>query len=120
MASGATLITWGSARAGREAKGLEVFGSAIARFEELAKEGRIHSHKEYFALTGRTGGFMLVEGETEELLRLAAEPETLELNSKAAAIVQDFQVQVYAGGTDQAVQEVIGRYTGSLGELGYM
>ena len=65
--------------------------------EELAKEGRIHSHKEFFALTGREGGFMIIEGEVEELLRLAAEPEILAMNAKAAAIVQDFETQVYAG-----------------------
>ncbi|MDX6216189.1 MAG: hypothetical protein QOG99_1773, partial [Frankiales bacterium] len=36
-----------------------------------------------------------------------------------AAIVQDFTVQVYGGGTDQAVQELMGSYVTSLQEIGY-
>ena len=118
--NGAMVIRWGSGIPGREANGLDVFGKAVARQEELAKEGRIHSHKEFFALTGREGGFMIVEGEVEELLRLAVEPETLTLNAKAAAIVQDFETQVYAGGSDQVIQELIGNYVTSLSEMGYM
>ena len=118
--NGATVIRWGASIPGREANGLGVFGGAVARMEELAKQGRIHSHKEFFALTGREGGFMICEGEVEELLKIAAEPETLALNAKAGAIVQDFEVQVYAGGSDQAIQELIGNYTTSLSEIGYM
>ena len=118
--NGATVIRWGPSIPGREATGLDVFGGAVTRMEELAKQGRIHSHKEFFALTGRDGGFMICEGEVEELLKIAAEPETLALNAKAAAIVQDFETQVYAGGSDQAIQELIGTYTTSLSEIGYM
>ena len=118
--NGATVIRWGAGIPGREATGLDVFGGAVTRMEELAKQGRIHSHKEFFALTGRDGGFMICEGEVEELLRIAAEPETLTLNAKAAAIVQDFEIQVYAGGSDQAIQELIGNYMTSLSEIGYM
>ncbi|HEV2255412.1 MAG TPA: hypothetical protein VGS06_19710 [Streptosporangiaceae bacterium] len=118
--NGAMVIRWGSGIPGREANGLDVFGKAVARQEELAKEGRIHSHKEFFALTGREGGFMIVEGEVEELLRLATEPETLALNAKAAAIVQDFETQMYAGGSDQVIQELVGNYVTSLSEMGYM
>jgi len=118
--NGAVVVRWGSGIPGREASGLDVFGKAVARQEELAKQGRIHSHKEFFALTGRDGGFMICEGEVEELLRIAAEPETLALNAKAAAIVQDFETQVYAGGSDQVIQELVGNYVTSLGEMGYM
>ena len=118
--NGATVIRWGSGIPGREANGLDVFGKAVARMEELAKQGRIHSHKEFFAVTGREGGFMIIEGEVEELLRIAAEPETLALNAKAAAIVQEYELQVYAGGSDQAIQELIGNYVTSLSEIGYM
>src|SRR4029079_2171427 len=55
--TGAVLVRWGANIPGRERKGLEVFGRAIARFEQLAKQGRIHSHSEYIALTGEVGGF---------------------------------------------------------------
>ena len=118
--NGAIVIRWAASIPGREAKGLEVFGAAVERFEGLAKTGRIHGHREYFALTGADGGFMLVEGPVEELLTLVAEPETLALNAQAAAIVQGFEIQVYAGGTDQAVQDLMGSYVGSLQSIGYM
>ena len=73
--NGALIITWGSNVPGREAKGLEVFGKALAHFDELAKKGRIHGHKEYLALTGnvdRLAGFMVIEGPVEELSNRAA------------------------------------------------
>ena len=118
--NGATVIRWGAGVPGREAKGLEVFGKAIEFFEGLSKTGRIHGHREYIALTGESGGFMLVEGDTKELLALLAEPEILALNAQAEAIVQDFSIRVFAGGTDQAIQGLIGTYSTAVGELGYM
>ena len=118
--NGATVIRWGASVPGREAKGLEVFGKAIEYFEGLSKKGRIHGHREYIALTGEAGGFMLLEGDTKELVSLLVEPDVLALNSQAEAIVQDFSIRVFAGGTDQAIQELIGTYSTAVGELGYM
>lgn len=118
--NGAIVIRWGSGIAGRETKGLDVFGNAVLRFEEHLKAGRIHSHREYFSLTGKDGGFMLIEGELSELLALVAEDETVKLNAQAAAIVNDFEVQVFGGGTDQAVQSMVGTYAAGLQEIGYM
>ena len=118
--NGATVIRWGATVPGRETKGLEVFGKAIEYFEGLSKKGRIHGHREYISLTGSSGGFMVVEGDTKELLALQADPDVLALNSQAAAIVQDFEIQVYAGGTDKAIQDLIGTYSTAVGELGYM
>jgi hypothetical protein len=120
MTTGAVVIRWGAGIPGREAKGFEVFGAAVERFEQYAKSGRIHSHKEYMALTGRAGGFMIAEGEIGELQAMLAEPETLALNAKAEAIVNDFEIQLYLGGTDQTVQETMGIYVGALDEMGYM
>jgi hypothetical protein len=118
--TGATVVRWGSNIPGREAKGLEVFGKAIEYFEGLTKKGRIHGHREYIALTGRAGGFMLVEGDVSELQKIMLEPETLALNSQAESIVQDFEITLYGGGSDQAVQELLGTFVGALGEIGYM
>jgi hypothetical protein len=118
--NGATVIRWGATVPGRETKGLEVFAKAIEHFEGLSKKGRIHGHREYIALTGTAGGFMLVEGDTKELLAMLGEPEIMSLNSQAEAIVQDFSIQVFGGGSDQAIQELIGTYTTAVGELGYM
>jgi hypothetical protein len=120
MAAGAIRISWADAARGREAKSLEVFAAAVQRFEEHANSGRIHSHKEYFSVTGSVGGFMLIEGELEELQKILIEPETLALNVKAEAITHGFEIQVFAGGTDQAVQELMGNYMTSLQEIGYL
>lgn len=117
--TGAVVIRWGASIPGRETKGLEVFGAGVERFEQFAKTGRIHSHKEYIALNGKAGGFMLIEGEVEELQKILIEPETLALNVKAEAIVQDFEIQLYGGGTDKSVQDLMGTYLTSLSELGY-
>lgn len=118
--NGAIHISWGAGIPGREAKGMDVLGTAVTRFEGLAKQGRIHAHQEYFAVTGADGGFMLVTGDLDELLKIIAEPETLALNAQAAAIVQDFRIQVFAGGSDQSVQELMGNYAQSLQQIGYM
>ena len=117
--NGAMQISWKASVPGREAKGLDVFGAALERFEGLLKQGRISSHEEYFAVTGGDGGFMLIRGELEDLVHISIEPETLALNAKAAAIVQDFEIQVYAGGSDKAVQDLMGNYVASLQSIGY-
>jgi hypothetical protein len=118
--NGAVVVRWGSSVPGREAKGLEVFGRAVERFEGLAKQGRIHEHHEYLALTGKAGGFLIATGEVEELQKISVEPETLSLNAQAEAIVTDFEITLYGGGTDQAVQEMMGTYMSSLSEIGYL
>jgi hypothetical protein len=118
--NGALLIRWGANVPGREATGLDVFGRAINRFEALAKEGRIHGHREYFSITGHDGGFALLEGDVDELTKLLTEEDTLKLNSQSSAIVADFEIQAFVGGTDQSTQQVVGTYTSSLRDLGYM
>jgi hypothetical protein len=117
---GAIRISWGANVPGRETTGLDVFGRAINRFETMTKEGRVAGHHEYFSVTGRDGGFMLVEGEVEELTKILAEEETLKLNAQASAVVDDFEVQAFIGGTDQTTQQLIGVYTSSLTDIGYM
>jgi hypothetical protein len=117
---GAVMIRWGSSIPGREAMSLDVFGKAINRFETLTKEGRIHGHHEYISITGRDGGFALLEGDLDELMKIVGEEDTMRLNSQASAIVEDFEIQTYAGGTDQSVQQAIGTYTSSLRDIGYM
>jgi hypothetical protein len=118
--NGAVVARWGSTRPGREAKALEVFGKSLERFEGLAKEGRITGHHEYISLTGRLGGFLIADGELAELQKILVEPETLALNSQAEAICEGFEINLYAGGTDQAIQELMGTYMGAVGELGYL
>lgn len=117
--TGAVLVRWGATIPGRETKGLEVFAKAIERFEQLAKQGRIHAHTEYISLTGKVGGFMLIQGEIEELQKILMEPENLALTTQASLIVADFEQNFYGGGSDQTIQQLIGVELDSLATLGY-
>lgn len=117
---GAVLIRWGANVPGRETTGINVFGRALNRFEAMTKEGRVQGHREYFSVTGHGGGFILLEGEVEELTKILTEEDTLKLNNQASAVVEDFEVQAFVGGTDQATQQLIGTYTASLKDIGYM
>ncbi len=92
----------------------------MARFEGFAKQSHISAHRECLAVSGANGGFMLVERELTELTRIMTEEETLALNAKAAAIVQDFEIQLYGGGSEQVVQQLMGNYAAGLQELGYL
>ena len=118
--NGAIVIRWTSAIPGREAKGLEVFGEAVGRFEGYAKAGRIAAHREFFSVSGSQGGFMLVEGELGELAKIMVEEDTLRLNDRAGAIVAGFAVDLFGGGDDQSIQSLMGQYTEAVGDLGYM
>ena len=117
---GAVVIRWGASIPVREGKGLEVLSSAVMRFEELRKDGRIQAHREYFSLTGGEGGFMLIEGEVAELQAILVEEQTVKMNAQAAAVVHDFHVQLYGGGDDEAVQSLVTSYVAGLKELGYL
>lgn len=118
--NGALIISWGPPVRGREAKSLEVFGKALAYYEALAKQGRIHAHHEYFNLTGPAGGWMSIEGDVAELLRIQLEEDNLRLQNAASAIVEDFKVQVAAGGNDQTLQQTMTRWTEVSAELGIL
>lgn len=119
--TGAVVISWGNAIPGREAKALEVFGKALAYFEGLTKQGRVHGHKEYIALTGnasRAGGFMIVEGQIDELMKIQAEEATTRLLNESQLIVNSFTVQFFRGGSDQSVQQLITQYMETLQDFG--
>ena len=120
---GALMIAWGSPVRGREAKSLETFAKALGYFEGLAKEGRIHGHREYFCLTGNSnarGGFMIVDGEIEELQRIQIEDENLRLMNEASSVVDNFEVTLCGGGSDQAIGESVTRFVETLSSMGYM
>jgi hypothetical protein len=118
--NGAILIRWGASIPSREAAGLNVFGKTVARFEELAKSGRVHGHQEYFSVTGRNGGFMMIDGELDELMKILVEDETMKLTDQASAVVSDLEIQAFAGGNDRATQQLVTDYTTNLQEIGYM
>ena len=121
--NGALIVSWGSNIPGREAKGLEVFGKALAHFDELAKKGRIHGHKEYLALTGNVdhfAGVMVVEGPVDELVKIQTEEKTRVLLIEASSICKNFTATLTAGGDEQTLTSEITLFTKTQQNLGYM
>lgn len=117
---GALQFQWKSNIPGREAKGAEVFGKVVAQFEQMTKQGRVEGHREYFNLTGGSGGFVLIDGEVGELSKILAEDETVRFSTEAAATVEDFEINLLAGGPDEEAQALMGDWTATMKELGYM
>ncbi|HVM41532.1 MAG TPA: hypothetical protein VM618_12215 [Acidimicrobiia bacterium] len=116
--TGAIVIRWDRVAKGREAMALEAFGQALGYFEELAKEGRIVAHREYFASNGE--GMMVVEGLLPELYRIVQEDDHIRNMTRGGAVTEGLTMQVMAGGSDQTVQELIGITTGVEAELGLL
>ena len=117
MANGALIFTWGAPVRGREMKGLAVFGKALGFWDEKAKEGRIHSHHEYFALTGNATertGTMIVEGDLGELLRIQTEDDSLRLQAEASQICENFCVEICEANSEESVN----RYVSVLSDMG--
>lgn len=120
MTTGAIVMRWGNPVRGREAKALDVLMRSHQYLDELAKEGRIHDHSDYFAMTGKVGGFGLVNGQLEELQAIQNEEAFRKLMLEASTIVENFEIILYSGGSEQAVGELITTYVTTLGELGYL
>jgi hypothetical protein len=115
--TGAVVFRWGAPVPGREGLALQVFESFLQWADDLAKTGRIHGHEEWMSVTGRPGGLMVVTGPLDDLLALQGEDDTLRLRQEAALAVSDFDLQVYAGGTDSSLQQVLRDWTQAADDL---
>jgi hypothetical protein len=117
MANGAIIITWGTSVRGREMQSLDVFGKSLAYWDEKAKEGRIHGHHEYFAISGNAterSGTMVIEGDLDELARLMVDEENVRLLGMAGQIVDNLDTQLCQANSDEAITQ----YVGVLSEMG--
>jgi hypothetical protein len=114
--TGAIIMRWDSTTRGREAAGFEAFGGVLGYFEELAKEGRIIGHREYFTLDG--SGTILLEGLLPELHQIVQEDEFMRQAVVGQSMVEGFSVEICAGGSDQTIQELMALEMGTQQELG--
>ena len=117
MANGAIIITWGTPVRGREMQSLDVFGRSLAYWDEKAKEGRIHGHREYFAISGNAtqrAGTMVIEGDLDELGRLMVDPDNTRLLGEASMIVDNLDTQLCEANSDEAITN----YVGVLNDMG--
>ncbi len=105
---GAIITTWGAGRPGvPTAKGMEVFGEALAWYDELAKAGRISGYRVYGS-TNSDKGMLIAEGDAAELAKLSTESETIKHLALAAAVVDNVESMIYIGGS---VDDAMGYYT---------
>jgi hypothetical protein len=121
--NGAIVVSWGAPVRGRETKGLETFGQALAHFDALAKKGRVHGHHEYISVTGnasKLSGFQIIDGELTELQKILTEDDTQRLILRAQNIVENFTVQLFTGGSESAIQHEMTRYAEVAQEQGYL
>jgi hypothetical protein len=115
---GAILITWRSLIPGREELAWQVMGNAWEYFKRLHAEGRISSFRLWGGITGSLGAMALIEGEMQELFRVHVEDETLKFLGAAEAVVTDFSVKLYAGGSEEFLLKSFELSMDSLGALG--
>jgi hypothetical protein len=117
MADATLFIGWGPPVRGREAKGLEVFGEAIAFWTQRQDAGAIEGF-DVVLLTphgGDLNGFMLVKGSEEQIAALRDDEEFGRINTRAGLIVENFGV--VEGVSGDAIGEQIGIYQQAIGDL---
>jgi hypothetical protein len=115
---GAILITWGPLIPGREELAWTVMGNAWEYFKRLHKEGRITGFRVWGGITGTLGAMALIEGEMDQLFKVHVEDETLKFLGAAEAVVRDFEVKMYAGGSEDFLLKSYELSMDALGALG--
>ncbi|MDQ1375788.1 MAG: hypothetical protein QOJ09_3126 [Actinomycetota bacterium] len=116
--NGAIVHTWQGTVPGRETKGLEVFGRALAYYDELAKEGRIHGHTAYFSAGTDMAGLVIVTGDVDELRAIEMEDQYMTILGEAPLVAQGFRACVMGGGSGDDLTDGITRYIETLSRLG--
>jgi len=117
MANGAIIITWGTPVRGREMQSLDVFGRSLAYWDEKAKEGKIHGHHEYFAISGNStqrAGTMVIEGDLDALAQLMVDADNTRLLAEASMIVDNLDTSLCEANSDEAITD----YVGVLNDMG--
>jgi hypothetical protein len=95
MAECSILITFGVAIPGREAESAQVLQAVIQHFEQHRGSGTVESHRLGFATTGeisRFGGYVLVEGASEQISKLLGSEEYRDLITRVAHVVNHVDI----------------------------
>jgi hypothetical protein len=117
MADAGLFIGWGAPITGREAKGLDVLGEAIAYYGRIQQQGVIESFETVLLDPhgGDLQGFILLRGSEETLGRLRVDDEFVRLTARASLIVQSLGVIGAALG--DGLEKSIGTYQQAVSEL---
>ncbi len=114
MASAGLFIGWGAPIAGREAKGLAVFGEALAYYGRLEAEGKVESSEVALLQPhgGDLDGFILVRGSEEQMNAVRADDEFRTINARANLVVQNLGLIDAVLG--DGVEPEMGRYAAAI------
>jgi hypothetical protein len=117
---GALIITWGEGKAGvPPTKGLEVFGNALAFYDELEKEGRITGYRTY-ASTTRAAGQLIIEGDVATLAQLLTEEDSQKQLALGEAVVSNLRIELCVGGSPDDVGQFYTTGVTALSEAGLL
>jgi hypothetical protein len=117
MADAALFVGWSFPRAGREQVSTQVFGEAIAYYNQLRDQGEIEGFDAVFLEPhgGDLGGFFLVRGDQEALARVRISDEFVRLNLRAQLVVENFGV--VGATTGDAIQSQMALFQEQVGDL---
>jgi hypothetical protein len=119
MANAALLIEWGMPRDGREMKAMEVFFSAMQKWDTWKGAGRISGFEVFGTLTGdydTRSGFLIASGTTAQIAALQHSEDYRQEILKVVNIGRN--VTVTACETGEAMTTRMQRYAGSLKGMG--
>lgn len=112
------MLRWTAPVRGREAKTVEVGASVYHWAEEMVAAGRATGHREYAALTGRPGGLVVVDGTVEGVSGILTDRVFEHLIRRLDAVVEDLDIQMYLGGSDETTDDAKDDFLAVLDELG--
>jgi len=94
MADTGLFVGWGAPIAGREAKGLDVFGEAIAFYGSCQETGEIESFETVFlgAHGGDLSGFVLLRGSEEQCAALRTREDFQRITARAALVINNLGI----------------------------
>jgi hypothetical protein len=94
MADAGLFVGWGAPIAGRETKGLEVFGEAIAFYGSCQEAGEIESFETVLlgAHGGDLSGFFLLRGSEEQCATLRSRDDFQRITARAALVINDLGI----------------------------
>lgn len=117
MADAGLFVGWGAPVTGREAKGLEVFGEAVAFYGRCQEAGEIESVETVFLSPhgGGLAGFFLLGGTPEQCVALRERDDFQRILTRAGLVVQD--LGVIAATTGAAVGEQVAIYQEAIADI---
>ena len=117
MAEYALFVGWGATRTGREAGAARAFAESVAYWNRLKEAGEIESIEIVLlqAHGGDLGGFTLLRGDPEKLLRITVAPETERLTMRVQACVDG--VGIVPALVDGGVMRAMGEWSQAVADL---